>query len=64
MPLETILTAPWGAAVRLEERDGPWGQFVAKTISDWHRSGKLTETEKKWGILPSAFLKNAREGTK
>jgi polar amino acid transport system substrate-binding protein len=64
MPLETILTAPWGAAVRLEERDGPWGQFVAKTISDWHRSGKLTETEKKWGILPSPFLKNAREGTK
>ncbi len=41
MPLETILTEPWGVAVRLEERDGPWGQFMAKTIADWHRSGKL-----------------------
>ena len=47
----------------LEERDGPWGQFMAKTIADWHRSGKLIETEKKWSILPSAFLKKAREQT-
>ena len=64
MPLETILTEPWGAAVKLEERDGPWGQFIAKTITDWHRGGKLIETEKKWGISPSAFLKKAREQTK
>jgi polar amino acid transport system substrate-binding protein len=63
MPLETILTEPWGAAVKLEERDGSWGQFIAKTIVDWHRSGKLIDTEKKWGILPSAFLKKAREQT-
>jgi len=63
MPLETILTEPWGAAVRLEERDGPWGQFVAKTIADWHRTGKLIETEKKWNISPSAFLRKAREQT-
>jgi polar amino acid transport system substrate-binding protein len=60
MPLETILTEPWGAAVRLEERDGPWGQFMAKTIADWHRSGKLIELEKKWNITPSDFLKKAQ----
>jgi polar amino acid transport system substrate-binding protein len=64
MPLETILTEPWGAAVRLEERDGPWGQFIAKTIADWHRSGKLVALEKKWNIAPSAFLKNAQAGVK
>src|SRR3954465_11684787 len=29
MPLETILEEPWGVAVKLEEREGPWGQFVA-----------------------------------
>src|SRR5437764_10118940 len=34
MPLETILEEPWGMAVKLEERDGPWGQFIAKTIVD------------------------------
>ncbi len=64
MPLETILTEPWGAAVRLEERDVPWGQFVAKTIADWHRSGRLIETEKKWHISPSAFLKKAHDEAK
>ena len=64
MPLETILTEPWGAAVKLEERDGPWGQFMAKTIADWHRSGKLIELEKKWKIAPSAFLKKAQAETK
>jgi polar amino acid transport system substrate-binding protein len=63
MPLETILTEPWGAAVKLDERDGPWGQFVAKTIADWHRSGKLIDIEKKWSISPSAFLKKMREQT-
>ena len=57
MPLETILDEPWGAAVKLEERNGPWGQLMAKTITEWHRSGKLIEIEKKWNIPPSAFLK-------
>jgi polar amino acid transport system substrate-binding protein len=64
MPLETILTEPWGAAVRLEERDGPWGQFMAKTIADWHRSGKLVALEKKWSIAPSAFLKKTQAEAK
>ena len=57
MPLETILEEPWGVAVKLEERDGPWGQFVAKTLEDMHRSGRMIELEKKWNIPASAYLK-------
>ena len=64
MPLETILVEPWGIAVKLEERDGPWGQFISKTITDWHRSGKLIELEAKWKIPPSAFLKKMHDETK
>jgi polar amino acid transport system substrate-binding protein len=64
MPLETILEEPWGMAVKLEERDGPWGQFVAKQIEDWHRSGRLIEIEKKWNIPPSAFLKKMHDQAK
>ena len=64
MPLETILAEPWGIAVKLEERDGPWGQFMAKTIADWHRTGKLIELEKKWNIPPSAFLKKMHDQPK
>jgi len=61
MPLESILIEPWGLAVKLEERDGPWGQFMAKTVADWHRTGKLIDYEKKWKIPPSAFLKKMHE---
>jgi polar amino acid transport system substrate-binding protein len=64
MPLETILHEPWGAAVKIEERNGPWGQFMANTITEWHRSGKLIEVEKKWSIPPSAFLTKMRAETK
>ncbi|HEY4857555.1 MAG TPA: transporter substrate-binding domain-containing protein, partial [Xanthobacteraceae bacterium] len=64
MPLETILVEPWGIAVKIEERDGAWGQFMSKTITDWHRSGKLIELEAKWKIPPSAFLKKMHDETK
>jgi polar amino acid transport system substrate-binding protein len=50
MPLETILIQPWGIAVKLDERDGPWGQFMSQTVMDWHRSGKLIALETKWHI--------------
>ncbi|HEX2653627.1 MAG TPA: transporter substrate-binding domain-containing protein [Xanthobacteraceae bacterium] len=61
MPLPTIMVEPWGAAVRLEERDGPWGQFVKKAIEDWHRSGQLIALEKKWNIPASDYLKTLNE---
>ena len=64
MKLESIMVEPWGLAVKLEERDGPWGQFMAKTVTDWHHSGKLIELEKKWKIPPSAFLKKMHEESK
>src|SRR5258708_3023388 len=50
MPLATIMEEPWGIAVKLEEREGPWGQFMTKTVEDWHRSGRLIALEKKWNI--------------
>ena len=61
MTLETILEEPWGLAVKLEERDGPWGKFMAQMVEDWHRSGRLIELEKKWKIPASAFLKTMHE---
>ena len=64
MPLETILDEPWGAAVKHEERNGPWVQLMATIVTDWHRSGKLIEVEQKWKIPPSAFLKRMRAETK
>jgi polar amino acid transport system substrate-binding protein len=61
MPLETILEEPWGLAVKLEERDGPWGRFMHDMVVKWHRTGRLIELEKKWKIPASAYLKKMHE---
>src|SRR5437763_12587969 len=61
MTLPTILEEPWGLAVTLHERDGPWCKFMETQLEDWHRTGKLIELEKKWGIQASAFLKQMHE---
>ena len=34
--------------------------MMTTIITDWHRSGKLVDIEKKWNIPPSAFLKKMR----
>ena len=34
---------------------------MAAALEDWHRTGKLIELEKKWGIQASAFLKQMHE---
>jgi len=61
MTLPTIMEEPWGLAVKLEEREGAWGKFMAAALEDWHRTGKLIELEKKWNIPASAFLKKMHE---
>ena len=61
MTLPTILEEPWGLAVALPERDAAWGKFMAESMEEWHRTGKLIELEKKWGIQASAFLKQMHD---
>jgi polar amino acid transport system substrate-binding protein len=50
---------PWGVAVKIEELSGPWGKFVSETVSDWLKSGKLMELEKKWVGNNTAWLTEA-----
>jgi len=61
MRLPTIMEEPWGLAVKLEEREGPWGKFMKQMVEDWHRTGRLIELEKKWNIPASAWLKKMHE---
>lgn len=56
MPLKTEDEQPWAIAVKLEELNSPWGEMLKKVSTDWHKSGKLLELEKKWGIKESPFL--------
>ncbi len=56
MPMQTEDDTPWGLAVPLDEKDGIWGNFMSGMIYNWHRTGRLIELEKKWGIQSTAYL--------
>lgn len=56
MPVATVFSNPWGAAVPLEEQDGIWGAFLSGMAYSWHKDGTLIELEKKWGVKASPWL--------
>jgi len=64
VPLPQWPVVPWGLAVKTEELDGPWGKYMAETVTDWLASGKLLELEKKWVGDNTAWLKEASEKAK
>jgi polar amino acid transport system substrate-binding protein len=47
---------PWAIAVRHEDKNAPWGQFVTAALADWHKSGMLATLEAKWLGRNSAWL--------
>ena len=54
----------WAVAVKLEELDGPWGDFMREVVTEWHSSGKLIELNAKWGIKDNPFLAEMNEKLK
>lgn len=61
MPLQSEDDNPWGLAVPLEEKDCIFGQFMSGMVYNWHRTGRLIELEKKWGIQPTKYLQDQHE---
>jgi len=57
MPLVSEDPAPWGIAVRLEDLNTPFGKLMHDMSVEWHKTGRLLEMEKKWGIKESPFLR-------
>jgi len=56
MPMPTEDDNPWALAVPKAEESCVFGQFMSGMQYNWHRSGKLVELEKKWGIQSTAYL--------
>lgn len=50
----------WAVAVPLSEVNSAYGDFVRKTVLDWHRTGFLISLEKKWKLPETEFLKQER----
>jgi len=53
MPLDSILFQPWGIAVKQGEKG--FADFMSKTITDWHKTGFISQLETKWGLKPTKF---------
>jgi polar amino acid transport system substrate-binding protein len=47
---------PWGAAVRLEDKDAPIGKALSAAIIDWHKDGVIVSLETKWGIPQTQWV--------
>lgn len=56
---QTTLLARWAIAVSRAEAGGRLERLVGDAIGEWHRSGLLTELERKWGVSPSPFVAEA-----
>jgi len=56
MPLVSEDPQLWAIGVRLTDLDSPLGKLIKEMSVDWHKSGKLLELEKKWGIKSSPYL--------
>ncbi len=61
MPLQSEDPQPWAIGVRLEDLNAPFGKFLKQLSAEWHKSGKLLELERKWGMKPSPFLQEMHE---
>ena len=59
MPLETIDDAPWGLAVALGEDN--FASLMSETIIDWHKTGRILELEKEWGVANTPFAEAMHE---
>ena len=57
MPMPTEDDTPWALAVPVAEVDQAFGVFMSGMTYRWHSTGRLVELEKKWGIQPTAYLK-------
>ena len=53
MPLKSILEDPWGLAVKLGEEK--FYKLMSDVVADWHRTGRIVELEKKYGMGNTSF---------
>lgn len=56
MPLASEDPQLWAMGVRQADLDGAFGKFLKDLSVEWHKTGKLVELEKKWGIKSSPYL--------
>lgn len=61
---DTRYTTPWGAATRLEDRDGPLGVIVSGVLYRMISTGAMLDLAGKWKIAKPAWLVDVSEKLK
>jgi polar amino acid transport system substrate-binding protein len=61
MPLPAALPLPWSIAIAAAARGSALETFLSDAVADWHRSGFLIATERRYQIPPSGFLRRQSE---
>jgi len=56
MPLVSEDPQLWAIGVRLSDLNAPFGKLIKDMSVEWHKSGRLLELERKWGIKQSPYL--------
>ncbi|HEX7387756.1 MAG TPA: transporter substrate-binding domain-containing protein [Castellaniella sp.] len=59
MPLTSIFFTPWSIGAKKGENH--FASVLSKMVVGWHKSGKILDLEKKWGIKPIAFAQQEHE---
>jgi len=61
VPLESEDRQYHSIGVRKGEAESEFGKLLSQIVTDWHRSGKLIELNKKWGVTPNPYLQEANK---
>jgi polar amino acid transport system substrate-binding protein len=54
--LEPFDEIPWSFAIKKNEADSEFAKFLSDTMREWHKSGYLLESAKKWSLGANQFL--------
>jgi polar amino acid transport system substrate-binding protein len=60
-PLEPAFVTPWAMSIARAERGTELERLLGDLVASWHREGVLIELERRWGVRPSAFVRDAAE---
>ena len=58
-PLPPAMVVPWSLVLARQDGGTDFERWLGDTVAEWHRSGYLVALERKWGLPPSRFLKDA-----
>lgn len=61
IPLPVGLVVQWAMMIAMDEHGSEFEMILSDISADWHRTGYLVATEKKWGLIPTDYLASTQK---